>query len=112
MSRFYGPHGYAHAASVYRGASSDMTALGALMRDSGGVMTSAHVPDPTTNDQNVIVRKGMRRDFSCPMWQGVEIVYDDITGAGSGELVIWAYLMAARKLLRADGFQRRVVQVA
>ena len=82
------------------------------MRDSGGVMTSAHVPDPATNDQNVIVRKGMRRDFSCPMWQGVEIVYDDITGAGSGELVIWAYLMAARKLLRADGFQRRVVQVA
>ena len=108
----YGPDGYSHAASVYRGNSSDMTALGALMRDSGGVMTSAHVPDPSTNDQAVIVRKGMRRDFSCPMWQGVEIVYDDITGAAEGELVIWAYLMAALKLLRADGFQRRVVQVA
>ena len=108
----YGPHGYNHAASVYRGNSSDMTALSAIMRDSGGVMTSAHVPDPATNDQNVIVRKGMRRDFSCPMWQGVEIVYDDITGASSGELVIWAYLMSARKLLRADGFARRMVQVA
>ena len=108
----YGPAGYAHAASVYRGNSSDMTALSAIMRDSGGVMTSAHVPDPATNDQNVIVRKGSRRDFSCPMWQGVEIVYDDITGASTGELVIWAYLMAARKLLRADGFARRTVQVA
>ena len=108
----YGPHGYTHAAGEYRGASSDMTALAALMRDSGGVMTSAHVPDPATNDQNVIVRKGMRRDFTCPMWQGVEIVYDDITGAGTGELVIWAYLMSARKLLRADGFARRMVQVA
>ena len=54
----------------------------------------------------------MRRDFSCPMWQGVEIVYDDITGASTGELVIWAYLMSARKLLRADGFARRMVQVA
>ena len=108
----YGPHGYVHAASKYRGNSSDMTALAALMRDSGGVMTSAHVPDPATNDQNVIVRKGMRRDFSNPMWMGLEIVYDDITGAGTGELVIWAYLMAARKLLRADGFQRRMVQVA
>ncbi len=108
----YGPHGYSHAASVYRGASSDMTALAALMRDSGGVMTSAHVPDPSTNDQQVIVRKGMRRDFSNPLWMGLEIVFDDITGASTGELVIWAYLMAARKLLRADGFQRRVVQVA
>ena len=108
----YGPAGYSHSASVYRGTSSDMTALAALMRDSGGVMTSGHVPDPASNDQNVIVRKGMRRDFSCPMWQGVEIVYDDITGASSGELVIWAYLMAARKLLRADGFARRMVQVA
>ena len=108
----YGPDGYSHAASVYRGNSSDMTALAALQRDSGGVMTSSHVPAPSTNDQAVIVRKGSRRDFSCPMWQGVEIVYDDITGAANGELVIWAYLMAARKLLRADGFQRRVVQVA
>ena len=108
----YGPDGYSHAASVYRGNSSDMTALAALMRDSGGVMTSAHVPDPSTNDQQVIVRKGMRRDFSNPLWMGLEIVFDDITGASTGELVIWAYLMAARKLLRADGFQRRVVQVA
>ena len=108
----YGPHGYNHAASVYRGNSSDMTALSAIMRDSGGVMTSAHVPDPVSNDQNVIVRKGSRRDFTCPMWQGVEIVYDDITGAANGELVIWAYLMSARKLLRADGFARRMVQVA
>ena len=108
----YGPHGYSHAASVYRGNSSDMTALAALMRDSGGVMTSAHVPVPSTNDQNVIVRKGMRRDFSNPLWMGLEIVFDDITGASTGELVIWAYLMSARKLLRADGFQRRMVQVA
>ena len=108
----YGPAGYNHAASVYRGNSSDMTALSAIMRDSGGVMTSSHVPDPVSNDQAVIVRKGMRRDFSNPLWNGLEIVYDDITGASTGELVIWAYLMAARKLLRADGFQRRVVQVA
>jgi hypothetical protein len=108
----YGPDGYSHAAGVYRGNSSDMTALAALQRDSGGVMTSGHVPAPATNDQAVIVRKGNRRDFSCPMWMGVEIVYDDISGAAEGELKIWAYLMAARKLLRADGFQRRVVQVA
>ena len=40
------------------------------------------------------------------------LCYDDITGAANGELVIWAYLMSARKLLRADGFARRVVQVA
>ena len=108
----YGPDGYNHAASVYRGNSSDMTALAALMQDSGGVMTSAHIPDPSSNDQAVIVRKGSRRDFTCPMWNGLEIVYDDITAASTGELVIWAYLMAARKLLRADGFARRVVQVA
>ncbi len=108
----YGPHGYAHAASVYRGNSSDMTALAALQRDSGGVMTSSHVPAPSTNDQAVIVRKGARRDFSNPLWMGAEIVFDDISGAAEGELKIWIYLMAARKLLRADGFQRRVVQVA
>ena len=108
----YGPDGYSHAASVYRGNSSDMTALAALQRDSGGVMTSAHVPAPSTNDQAVIVRKGMRRDFSNPLWMGAEIVFDDISGASTGALIIWIYLMAARKLLRADGFARRVVQVA
>ena len=108
----YGPAGYAHAASVYRGNSSDMTALSAIMRDSGGVMTSSHVPDPVSNDQAVICRKGSRRDFSNPIQNGVEIVFDDISGAAEGELKIWAYLMSARKLLRADGFARRVVQVA
>ena len=106
-----GPASYAHAASVYRGNSSDRTALAALMAESGGVMTSAHVPAVSGKDQSVIVRKGGRRDYSNPMWAGIEIVFDDVTAVGTGEIIVTGVLMTGRKLLRSDGFQRRTVQV-
>ncbi len=108
----YGPAGYAHAASVYRGNSSDQTALAALMAQSGGVMTSGHIPDAVSNDQAVIVRKGMRKDYCAPVWNGVELIFDEITSVDKGEIIITAIVLAGRKLIRSAGFARRAVQVA
>ena len=108
----FGPASYAHAASVYRGNSADDSGIDSLMNKSGGVMTSGHVPDPSSNDQAVIVRKGMRRDMVNPLWMGIETIFDDVTAAGDGEIIITAVLLSGRSLLRANGFQRRAVQVA
>ena len=107
-----GPEGYNHAASVYRANNADDSGLDQLLNKAGGVMTSDHVPDPDTNDQDVIVRKGMRRDMVNPVWAGVETIFDDVTAAGNGEIIITAVLLSGRSLLRANGFQRRAVQVA
>ena len=42
-------HAYAHAASVYRNASVDRSALDRMMAVSGGVRVSAHVPAAASN---------------------------------------------------------------
>ena len=107
-----GPATYAHAGSVYRTANSDISALENLMTNSGGVRTSAHVPAPSVNDQDVIVRKGMRRAMVQPVWIGLDIIYDELTRAAFGEVVLTAVALFSQKIIRADDFQRRAVQVA
>ncbi len=107
-----GTESYNHCAAVYRSNNADDSALDSLMRVSGGVRVSAHVPDPSTNDQSVIVRKGALRDMVAPIWEGLDIVFDEVTKASTGEIVLTAYMLYQIKIIRADGFQRRTVQVA
>lgn len=82
----------------------------ALTRLAGGVRVSAHIPDPTTQSSNTmqdtIVRRGMRRDAVAPIWEGVTIIPDEVTKAGTGEIVVTAVMLHAVKILRADGFKR------
>ena len=49
---------YAHAGSRYRGNNSEETALDRLMRSTGGIRVSAHVPAVSGNKQNAIIRRG------------------------------------------------------
>ena len=107
-----GTHGYNHAATVYRSNNADDSALDSLMRVAGGVRVSAHVPDPTNDNQDVIVRKGTTRDMVAPIWEGVTIIPDEVTKAANGQIQITAVMLHAVKILRADGFERRVVKVA
>ena len=103
---------YAHAAGVYRGNNADDSALDSLMRVSGGVRVSAHVPAAANSKQNVIVRRGSRRDMVTPVWEGVTLIRDEVTAAKKGEIVLTAIMLFAVKLLRADGFHRQEIQVA
>ena len=107
-----GPAAYNHAGGTYRTANSDISALENLISNSGGVRASAHVPIPDADDQDVIVRKGMRRAMVAPIWMGLDIIYDELTKAAEGEIVLTAVALFAVKIIRADDFQRRAVQVA
>ena len=62
MRLLVGPHTYAHAAGVYRGNNDNLDALAKLMAQSGGIQVSAHIPDPASNDQSVIVAKDVGRE--------------------------------------------------
>lgn len=106
-----GSAAYAHAAATYQG-TTDTHALQRLNAESGGVRVSAHVPAAASKKQNVLIRRGMRRDYVAPMWRGVTLIPDEVTKAGSGEIVLTAVLLFAAKLLRADGFYKQQVQVA
>ena len=107
-----GPAVNAHGGGVYRSANSDYSAIENLMMQSGGVRVSNHIPAPASENQDVIVRKGMRRAFVSPVWQGLDIIRDEVTRADTGEVKITAYAMYNNRLLRADDFQRRVIKIA
>ena len=83
------------------------------MSKTGGVRVSAHVPAVTgANKQNSVIRLGMRRDMVCPMWEGVALIYDEITGQKKGEINITAVLLFTTKILRAGGFYKQQTQHA
>ena len=94
----------AFASGLYRSNNADDSAVDSLRRISGGVRVSAHVPVVASNKQNVIIRRGSRMDAVAPIWDGVTLINDEVTKAGTGEIVITAVMLSARKVIRVDGF--------
>ena len=105
-----GSESYAHAGSTYQ-ATPHLSALDALMAKIP-VRVSAHVPDVASTKQNNVVRLGMRPDYVQPMWNGVTIIVDEISGSGKGEIEVTAVLLTNTKILRADGFHKQQVAVS
>ena len=101
---------YAHAARVYRANNADDSALDVLMARTGGVKVSAHVPAVSGNKQNAVIRLGMRRDMVAPVWEGVTLIPDEVTKAGTGQIVVTAVMLHAVKILRAAGFYKQQTQ--
>ena len=107
-----GAGGFAHAASQYRGNSDNTDALMAMKSAGVAVKVSAHVPAVSGTKQNAVIRLGMRRDMVAPIWQGIQLVPDEITKAAKGEIVITAIMLHAVKILRKDGFFKQQLQVS
>ena len=104
---------YGHAAGVFRSDNAgDRAALEDLMQVTAGVKVSAHVPDAANNKQNSVIRLGMRRDMVAPIWEGVTLIPDEITKAGTGQIVVTAVMLHAIKILRAGGFWKQQSQHA
>ena len=101
-----------HMSSLFRGANNDISAVESVRALVGGVKLSAHIAAVSGDKQDAIVRRGMRRDMVCPVWRNVHIIFDEITKASTGEIVITAVLQFAKKVIRADGFARIQTQHA
>ncbi len=101
-----------HMSGQYRSNTADDSAIDSLRRITSGVRVTDHIPAPAANQQDVIVRRGMRRDFVAPIWRGVRIIFDETTRAAEGEIKLTARMFCAFKILRADGFDRVQVQHA
>ena len=93
-------------ATLYRGNNADDSAVDSLRRISGGVRVSPHIGATAASKQDVIVRRGSNFDAVAPLWQGVQLIVDDVTKASTGEVVITGILLAAFKVIRAGGFAR------
>ncbi len=97
---------------LFRGEQGDVSAVENIRRLVSGVRVSPHIAPAASDKQDAIVRRGMRRDMVAPVWRNVEIIFDEVTKAATGEIVLTAFLQSARKVIRADGFARVETQHA
>ena len=99
---------YAHMALKYRGNNADDSALDSLGRVSGGVRVSAHVAAKTNaNVQEAVIARGKQyRHSVAPIWEGIQLIPDEVTKAKSGEIVITAVLLMNFKIIREAGYKR------
>ena len=105
-----GSGSYAHAGSSYQ-STPHLSALDALMAKIP-VRVSAHVPAVASTKQNNVIRLGMRSDYVQPMWMGVTIIVDEVSGSGKGEIEVTAVLLTNTKILRSGGFYKQQVAVS
>lgn len=103
----------ADADALFRGSAvASESAAAELRRMSGGVRVSAHIAAPASNLQDVLIRRGNAPGAVAPMWDGVQLIPDELTKASTGEIVITALLLAAFKIIRTDSFARQSVKHA
>ena len=106
-----GATSYTHAGSVYRNTSVDRNALERLQDVTGGVRVSAHVPAAASNKQNAIMRVGMNGQAAvAPIWEGIQLIPDNITKAANGQIVITAIMLYNFKILRQADFHKQQIQ--
>ena len=72
----------------------------------GGVRVSPLIADAAANKQDVLIRKGAARDMVAPIWEGVALIVDEVTGSKKGEIGITAVAHSDRAVTRAAGFAR------
>ena len=103
---------YAHSDSKYRTATSNISALDALMAKSGGVRVHSEVPAVAAKRQDAIIAKGLGEQHAVlPLWPSVALVVDEITKVKTRVVILTALLGFAFKVLRSDGFARVRFQV-
>ena len=103
LSMVVGAATYKDLGQTYRNTSVDRSALDRIMELVSGVRVSAHVPAPSTNRQNVVIKRGGSTSVVAPLWEGITIIPDEITKAANGQIVITAVMLFAMKVLRTAG---------
>ena len=103
LSMVMGAATYKDLGQTYRMTTVDRSALDRIMELVSGVRVSAHVPGPSTNRQNVVIKRGGSTSVVAPIWEGISIIPDEITKISQGQLVITAVMLFAMKVLRTAG---------
>ena len=110
-----GATSYAHAGAVYRNTTVDRNSLERLQEVTGGVRVSSHVPAAagTPLKQNAVMRVGMNGQAAvAPVWDGIQLIPDNITKASSGQIVITAIMLYNFKIIRTADFFKQQIQLA
>ena len=110
-----GATSYAHAGETYRNTTVDRNVLERLQDVTGGIRVSSHVPAAagTPSKQNAVMRVGMNGQAAvAPIWDGIQLIPDEITKAASGQIVVTAIMLWNFKIIRTADFYKQQIQLA
>ena len=90
------------------------SALAYMMRTTGRSMASANVPAvAATFQEGILARTGAAgANATCPVWDGMFMVRDEISGRKSGQISLTVGMLAGFDILRAAGFERLKFKVS
>ena len=97
---------YQHAAGVFTGANSEVSALDYLTEKFGGVRLSNRIPAASSNIQKAIIRRSNPagdRVAVMPVWEGLTLIRDEITASKKGEIVITGLLLIGDVIVLRSG---------
>ena len=97
---------YRLAGTLYRATAGDVSALDHLSMRFGGVRLSNRIPNTAGHVQQAIIRRSNPagdRVAVMPVWQGLELIRDNVTGAGKGEIVVTGLMLVGDVVLLRGG---------
>lgn len=105
---------YRALGAKFRAQGSNDSALAELDALAGGLRTksSGFAAVGNTKKQKSLIRLGSRMDAVTPIWEGVTLIPDEVTRAGTGEVVLTAVMLYATSVIRAEAFKVVEYQVA
>lgn len=104
---------YRHMDSKFRGTGgTDESALEMVMRLSGGIRSTANAPDPTGDEfHQAVTHRGPAGAAVAPIWDGIQLIRDNISGSREGEIRLTAVMLANFAVLRAAQYERLAFDV-
>ena len=83
-----------------------------LAEHSGGIMASAHAPVKASKKSKILTYRMDRGAGSavCPVWQGLEIIRDQFSGAMRGAIALTAIALHSFAILRTDAYYIQEIQ--
>ncbi len=106
-----GPDWYRLCGGIYRATEGDVSVNDYLRTRLEGYRVNANVPPSggARKPANGLAVRGMQRAAVAPVWEGVRLIRDEITGAASGEVALTAIAMVDFAVLRKA--QYRYIQI-
>ena len=107
---------YRQMGGAFRSAETDLAALDYLAEKFGGVRLSNRIPAAASNVQQAIIRRSNPagdRVAVMPVWEGLQLIRDEVTGAKKGEIVVTGLMLVGDVIvLRTGAFVQDSFRVA
>ena len=104
----YGPETYAYAGGLVIAANHPETVIDKVSRIAGGVLVTDNAGAYSGNRQEAVVIKGAaRRNCVGALWNGVQIIRDEVTRARQGEVRMHVIGMWDFAVVRTAGYTRK-----